>query len=253
MLIFKIIAIFFLFSLTNQNYRKMKHNYPIFIIVLILFSVSSGTTQTIDSLLHKRQANYIDYITFKNNLTERTWINLVETNNRADKLILVDNDIIENYFQNEVFINRQLNDSLESAKLRLSLYEKEAEVVGAQLNEQKGMVNTLLIVVAAVGILLFITVSILFGSHARNKAARKELDRLWRKQDDPGPKQELSVDKNSLAKRVAKLTEENDLLKKRIESIDKLKLNAESKLKEEISSRREAEKEIRNLIEQIKK
>ena len=231
----------------------MKLTYSICIIAFYLFSFTAACAQSIDTLLHRHQVNYEDYSTYKKNMPDRSWSNLVEVNERAEELIRVDKDIIENYFQNELFKNRQLSDSLESAKLMLSLYKKESEVYKTQLNDQHVMINTLLIVVIAIGILLLVAVSFLFGSHARNKAARKELDRLWRKQDDPGQKLSSSAGKHSMTEKIAKLTEENSLLKKRLDSIDKLKLNAEAKLKEEIASRREAEKEIRNLIEQIKK
>ncbi|MEZ5082681.1 MAG: hypothetical protein R2750_04440 [Bacteroidales bacterium] len=222
------------------------------ILFVVLFCIASAA-QTFDSLLINRQKGYNNYTSFKNNMLDRSWINLVNLTAMADELIHTDNEIIDKYQRNEIIYNRQLLDSLENVKLSLSLYKKEAEIAVAQLNEQKSMVNILLIVGAVISILFLVAVSFLFGSHARNKAARKEIDRLWRKQDEPDPNIELSIDKIPLAQEISKLTEENILLKKRMESIDKLKLNAEAKLKEEISSRHEAENEIRNLIEQIKK
>ena len=68
----------------------------------------SVSAQLLDSLLLYRQNNLQEYTQFKNNMTERTWINLIDLNELAGRVINTDNELIWNHLEEEMARNKEI-------------------------------------------------------------------------------------------------------------------------------------------------
>ena len=234
----------------------MKHNYFSYWI-LFFFSIFSflktESQPVVDSLLIQRNTRLNDYVEFKDGMAERTWIKLVNLNQKASELIETDNIIIDQYLRFEFIKNKQLKKSLEKANLELALMHKEFELQDTTLKEQAIINNTLLITSVMVGILFIIVLILFINRNSRYKAAYYELERFWAMKEDVQSGKNRESPDRFMQEKITELTAENESMKKKLNSISRLKLNAEKDLKAEISTRKTAEKEIRELIDQIKK
>lgn len=185
-------------------------------------------------------------------MQERTWMNLLYLNQMAEQIMVVDEDLINAYHSDGLVKNKQLNASLEESLLENSLLHKELELQGKELESQKVFNNTMFFTILSVGFLFIVAVGLLINRQLRYKAAYNELEAMWASQE----KQYRSNDQNEPAyskEYIDQLISENTTMKNKLDSISRLKLNTEKELLAEISSRKTAEKEIRALIDQLKK
>lgn len=92
----------------------------LFLNLCFLFLISPAGTQTDpDSMVKKRDSLLDDYASFKSRMKERTWLNIIDMNLRAEKIIETDNilikDLISRNYETEREFNRHikvLSDSL---------------------------------------------------------------------------------------------------------------------------------------------
>jgi hypothetical protein len=209
--------------------------------------------QYLDSVLVSRNLQLTDYYRFKDGMKERTWINMVNLGDKALQIIESDNLILDNFLQNEMNKSQKLNTKLEAANLEILLLKREVEVNSIILEEQR-FLNTNLIIITGVSIILFVILLILFiDRQIRYRSTNMELERLWARSDD----QPIQIKEDKLndlqQKEFESLTEQNKVIKRKLEEMSELKIGNENALQKEIDSRMEVEKEIKSLISQIKK
>jgi hypothetical protein len=104
-------------------------------------------------------------------------------------------------------------------------------------------------VIALISVVLVLSLIFLVDRQKRFKLALMELERLWSSGTDSGPNSET----NMLREQISALTQENNKIKKELIILSDQKKDARKKLEEEIRSRHVMEREIKNLIGQIKK
>lgn len=227
-----------------------------FTVAFLLFSSGMITLQSqgvLDSLLLEREFKLDDYYEFRDNMTERTWIKLVTINNKSAEIISLDNQLINQHLEKELRKRKELRDSIEKLNLEIALLQKETEVQQVILNEKHFLNKTLLIVVGSVILLFFILLIIYIDRQSRYRAAKMELERLWTTHEDPESRVLRKDELTALREELYKTSDELEKLKMEYKEALKEKKVAESNLEKEVSTRREAEREIRELIDQIKK
>lgn len=222
------------------------------LFIFIILSQLLYAKQNLDSLLVSRSHQLTDYYRFKDGMKERTWVNMVNLNNKALQLIETDNMILNNHLELEMSRSSRIAEKLEKTNLEILLLNREIEVNSIMVEEQR-FLNTNLVIITAVVIVLFVIVLILFiDRQIRYRSTRMELERFWARGDEqPGTHNltEKGVDKQ---KEINSLTKQNNTFKQQLEEIIKQKSTQDNQLQKEINSRKEVESEIKSLISQIK-
>ena len=229
------------------------HLYKLIFLLTVLAMGLSGhaTAQPLDSLLDDRQHKFREYSVFRDSMKERTWINMVELNKRAAAVIALDNELVLNHLDHEVSRNTGLTAQVEKIEMERAFLKKELENREGQLAEHRHLNNLFLMIALGLSIALIISLVFLAAFFRRNRQASKELERLWSMSDDQNA---LLRDKEKdLNKQVRLLEVENQAMQQELSLLVDQKSAAREKLEEEIRSRQKAEKEIKELIGQIKK
>ncbi|MCB0805849.1 MAG: hypothetical protein KDC05_08630 [Bacteroidales bacterium] len=231
----------------------MKKITTILLFTGFLFQTSTSFSQAIlDSLLLDRKLMKDDYTEFRDHMNERTWINLVTIQEKANDLLEVDNKIINNYLERELRKKKEYRDSIEKLNLDIALLTKENEVQQMILDEKSFLNRTLLIIIGSVSLFFFVLLILYIDRQSRFRAARLELERYWNTGHDAESKSLQKDEINTLREQLYKTSDEIEKLKKENKSAQSMKELAENKLREEIADRRKAEQEIQQLIEQLK-
>jgi len=224
------------------------------IIYLILFSIFSSCIygqEIMDSILQRRNNSYLDYKQFQENMEVRTWINMVNLTDKANIVIGLDNDIIDNILQNEVQKNKALKQEIEKLKLEIILLQKEVELKEIILKERKYLYNVLIISIGIISILFLVMLILFIDRQTRYRNAKTELERLWRTQDD-NPLESSDQQFLKLSNQLNDLGSENIGLKNKVLEMQKAIDKKDNDLKIEMKSKKLVEEEIKKLILQLK-
>ncbi len=224
--------------------------------LLVIFSIGTApllSQNIIDSLLLERQIKMKDYENFIDNMQERSWINLVNSHEKSAAIIELDDQIINNYLEKERRKRKELTEKIESQNLDIALLKKETQVQQMILDEKRFMNRTLLIVIGSISLLFFVLLILYIDRQSRFRAARMELEHLWKTHEDIDASALQKDEINIIREQLFKTTDEVEKLKKENQQLLNEKAKVEKNLKKEITVRNEAEQEIKSLIEQIKK
>ncbi len=229
------------------------HLYKLIIILSVLSVGSSQFTkaQELDSLLTDRQNKLQDYTQFKNNMKERTWINLIDLNEKAGAVINADNELIWYHLDSQMARNREMATKNEKLALEMAFLNKELENREEQFEEHMYLNNVLLLIILGLSIAFIISLVILVAQFRRNKLAIYELERLWSMNDDQNTS--LRDKEKALKKQIQLLEVENKAMQKELTLLSDQTSTARQKLEKEIQSRQKAEQEIRELTDQNRK
>ena len=204
-----------------------------------------------DSILQRRNNSYLDYKQFQENMEVRTWINMVNLTDKANIVIGLDNDIIDNILQNEVQKNKALKQEIEKLKLEIILLQKEVELKEIILKERKYLYNVLIISIGIISILFLVMLILFIDRQTRYRNAKTELERLWRTQDD-NPLESSDQQFLKLSNQLNDLGSENIGLKNKVLEMQKAIDKKDNDLKIEMKSKKLVEEEIKKLILQLK-
>ncbi len=233
----------------------MLNNARLFLI-LFIFSILSHllyAKQSLDSVLLNRDHQLTEYYRFKDGMKERTWINLVNLNNKALQLIETDNLILDNHLKLEMNRSKEISDKLEKANLEKLLLNREIQVKATMLEEQR-FLNTNLVIATGLAFILFVVILILFiDRHIRYRSTRMELERSWSKHHEPLLSTNKTEGISKQQNEINSLLEQNKTIKLQLEELSNQKRAQDKQLQFEINSRNKVEKEIKSLISQIKK
>jgi UDP-2,3-diacylglucosamine pyrophosphatase LpxH len=210
--------------------------------------IQSAHTQELDSLLTDRQNKLQDYTQFKNNMKERTWINLIDLNEKAGIVINADNELIWYHLDREMARNRAMATKNDKLMLEMAFLNKELENREEQFKEHMYLNNVFLLIILGLSIAFIISLVILIAQFRRNKHAIYELERLWSMNDDQTTS--LRDKERELKKQVQLLEVENKTMRQELSFLSDQTSTARKKLEKEIQSRQKAEQEIRELTGQ---
>ena len=225
-------------------------------LILLLAGICAGMfhharAQAPDSLLTDRQEKFQDYSTFRKEMKERSWINMVELDRKASALVNTDNELIWGYLNKEITRNQQLSTQNDRMKLEMTFLKREIETRTQQLNDHQHLNNLFLMIILGLSVACIVSLVLLIGQFKRNRQASKELERMWSMSDDQTTS--LRKQEKELARQIRLLEVENQAMQKELALLSDQKSAARRKLEEEIRSRQKAEQEIKVLIGQIKK
>lgn len=243
-----------------------------------MLSLSAFSQSIGDSVLHERSKAYIDYRDFRDNMGERTWLNLVNLSLRAEDIMEMDNNIIHNYLNKELERNKSLSAQINSHKLEIAILKKEIESNNKLLEERAYYFNILMYLAIIFLILLIVVTFLYIDRLIKYKSIQIELERQWAQPEDKAIKSFYEDEISRITALQERLEKENKELKIKIEEglaqvnqentkdlekeIEQLKKQnksltgdrseLEQKLEKELKTRKEIEAEIRELIKQVK-
>jgi len=226
----------------------------IHLLVFLIFVSSSnlvvGTPLNADSLLEQRRIKYDTYLQFRNTMGQRTWINLVNLNNKAYEILKQDDWIIGilNSERNRISKLTAENDKLQ---LEIGILKKEAKIQEMLINDKKYYANIYLGIIGFLTLLFFAMLILFIDRQARFRSIKLELERIW----TSGEHKKTGMDNEeiSLLKQQQLMMEsERDRLKSANESLRNDVAIKEQELKKAIEAKNRIESEIRTLINQLK-
>jgi len=176
---------------------------------------------------------------------------MVNLTDKANIVIGLDNDIIDNILQNEVQKNKALKQEIEKLKLEIILLQKEVELKEIILKERKYLYNVLIISIGIISILFLVMLILFIDRQTRYRNAKTELERLWRTQDD-NPLESSDQQFLKLSNQLNDLGSENIGLKNKVLEMQKAIDKKDNDLKIEMKSKKLVEEEIKKLILQLK-
>ena len=183
---------------------------------------------------------------------ERTWIKLVNLSKLANRVIELDNELVDIYFSKEKEHSSALKAKAEELNLEISLLNRELEVQKTVLEERKFLFDTLLKIILGLTLLFIVLLIFSVDRHIRYRNTRIELERSWAGQNEvpsPNTSEQEFVKVN---REIRSLTNENTKLKDQVlELMSKIK-EKEKIMDEELKARKQLKEEIRSLITQIK-
>lgn len=247
-------------------------------IILILITFSGFCQSIGDSVIKERNQAYSDYRDFRENMGERTWLNLVHLTLRAEDILELDNNIIHNYLNKELERNKTLSNQLNKLKLEIAVLKNEIAANNKLLKERDYYFNILMYLSITFLLLLILVTFLYIDRQIKYKSTKIELERQWARPEDKLDKEFYESEIHHLKESQTKLANENKNLEQRLaeeikdkdvivneslqQEIEKLKQQNEllttskdemkNGLEKELKARKEIEAEIRELIKQVK-
>jgi uncharacterized protein YlxW (UPF0749 family) len=232
----------------------MKFASNIFLFTLFFTSgplFLSGQT-SFDSTILLRNKTFTDYRLLEEANTIRPWVKSAELTAKAKEVIDIDNTLINYYLLKEIEINKSLEDKLEKLTLEIALINKESELQEKALEDNRQLINILLIVTGSF-CLLFVISSIFFiDRQIRYRSIKLELERTWPIREEINKDSSFQQDIVQLNKQLGELTLENSSLISEMQDLKQKNRDKEDNLEREILSKKQIEEEIKKLIIQIK-
>jgi hypothetical protein len=253
----------------------MLHKVILYTIIFLI--TDSAFSQSIgDSVLQERSKAYSDYRDFRENMGERTWLNLVNLTLRAEDILEMDNNIIHNYLNKELERNKSLSEQNNSLNLDIAVLKNEIASKNKLLDDRDYYFNILMYLAIIFLILLIVVTFLYINRLVKNKSLQIELERQWAQPEDKiskayyedeiarisAQRKNLETENQELKIKLEKsLThdrkEDNseyknqiDQLKKQNNNLAEDKFELEQKLEKELATRKNIEAEIRELIKQ---
>ncbi len=229
------------------DYRKAS-----FLFILIFFLNEGWSQSLLDSAMQQRNNAYLEYKHFRETMGERTWLNLVNLNKKAQNVLEIDNDIINNSLNKQLQRNKQLTEQINRLNLEISLLKKEDETL-RQLQDERNYFFNILLIIASVFILLFVVSLILFiDRQMKYKSTKLELERFWTDSKNTLSERVSEQEISGLKKQINDLNYDKNQLEKEVNELKNLYREKEKALKNELNAKKQVEEEIKNLINQIK-
>jgi flagellar biosynthesis GTPase FlhF len=229
---------------------NLRFYFILFIFIFSIFHLYAG--RELDSLLISRDNKLSDYYQFKDEMKERTWLNMVNLNEKALMVIKADNQIIDRYLNFEMNRTSELNDQLEQIKLENSLLKKEIEINAVILEEKRLLSNKLFIATLILAVSFIIILIFFIDRHIRFRSTRMELERQYAWTNNSQNTRD-NVTLQEYKSKIERLTKQNETINKQLKEILQQKKTRDQEFEKELNSRKEMEKEITQLISQIKK
>lgn len=222
------------------------------IVVFLVFLTGINGQNNLDSLVLQRVLMFRDFSKTVDSLKLHSRSNLIQINQRAMKVIDLDNRLIDDFLNRERENNRLLTERAEQLVLELTLLQKEADLNRAIARERSYIMKALLIGTGVI-LILFIVVLILFiDRQIRFRSIKLELDHSWSVRDSkpqelPDPALILE-----LKSKLELLTVKNHDLGDQIDRLTTKVSEQEDVIENEKTSKKKIEEEIKKLILQIR-
>lgn len=220
--------------------------------LLIILCCQNTTAQNIDSLIQSRNQLLQDYTLFKENMGERTWLNLVKLSDLSHEIIELDNLIVDYSISQGIDQHNSIKARAEELNLEITLLKRESEIQKMVLDERKTMYTTLLFIIGGISVLLILMIIFASDRHVRFINTKMELERTWAGEIEVPKVSASEQEFRKVNQEIRSLSTENTKLKDQVLELMS-KINEKEKiLDEELVSRKQLKTDIRNLITQIK-
>jgi hypothetical protein len=232
----------------------MKFASNIFLFTLLFWTgplFLSGQT-SFDSTILLRNKTFTDYRLLEEANTIHPWVKRAELTTKAKEVIDIDNTLINYYLLKEIEINKSLEDKLEKLTLEIALIKKESELQEKTLEDNRQLINILLIVTGSFCLLFMISSIFFIDRQIRYRSIKLELERTWPIREEINKDSSFQQDIVQLNKQLGELTLKNSSLISEMQDLKQKYRDKEDDLEREILSKKQIEEEIKKLIIQIK-
>jgi len=131
-----------------------------FILIVCLVTLSASFAQSRNSGLLKQRNQYFQYYkNFKDTLTIRTWLNMVELSNRLEAVVLIDNLLLDS-----LLVGTPTDANLEARVQELSTVKDQLITDNARLNAENTSIlnqksNYIFSIVVIILVLIFVVIA----------------------------------------------------------------------------------------------
>jgi hypothetical protein len=175
-----------------------------------------------------------------------------EESSVANKLIEIDNSLIDLYLKKEMDRNRVLENEIEKLTLEIDFIKKEAEHQNKIIEDNKHIITITIIVIGSLILLLVIALVLFIDRQIRFRSIKIEMERTWPLREELNKDSSLQNDLIQLNKQIGELSLNNNNLQDQLKDLKQYSLEKEESLQKETQSRKQIEEEIKKLIVQIK-
>jgi hypothetical protein len=206
----------------------------------------------LDSVLDQRTKLYEEFRLMHESKGQKTWLKMSEESSVANKLIEIDNSLIDLYLNKEMDRNRVLENEIEKLTLEIDFIKKEAEHQNKIIEDNKHIITITIIVIGSLILLLVIALVLFIDRQIRFRSIKIELERTWPLREELNKDSSLQNDLIQLNKQIGELSLKNNNLQDQLKDLKQYSLEKEENLQKETQSRKQIEEEIKKLIIQIK-
>ncbi|MCD4736834.1 MAG: hypothetical protein K8R53_12380 [Bacteroidales bacterium] len=146
-----------------------------YLLVVIFWATGlhfiTGQTQS-DTLIKARKSQIDDYTSFKEKMKERTWLNLVNMNLKAEKILKTDDELIINLIRGSFETERTYNTKISELREEIKNLKIELEKSNREIEKYQGRIPLFLYSLVGLAALL-ILFFILFIVKQRNYSGQR--------------------------------------------------------------------------------
>jgi hypothetical protein len=183
---------------------------------------------------------------------QKTWLNMSDESSAANKVVEIDNSLIDLYLKKEMEQNRILENEIEKLAMEIDFINKEAGHQNKIIEDNKHMNNIMMIVIGSLILLLVIALILFIDRQIRFRSIQIELERTWPLREELNKDSNLQNDLMQLNKQIGELSLKNSHLLDEIKDLKHHTNEKEETLQKEILLRKQIEDEIKKLIIQLK-
>jgi hypothetical protein len=245
----------FVILLKNNQKRESMKRIGLFIqlTIICLLPVTTIFAQTnLDSVLDQRNKLYEEFRLMRGTKGQKTWLKMSDESVAANKIIEIDQSLIDLYLKKEIDHNRVLENEIEKLTLEIDFIKKETEHQNKIIEDNKHMINLLMIVIGSLILLLVIAIVLFIDRQIRFRSIKLELERTWPLREELNKDSSLQNDLMQLNKQIGELSMKNNNLQDQLKDLKQYSIEKDEALQKETLLRKQIEEEIKKLIIQLK-
>lgn len=246
-------------------------------LLLAYFLMTSAYPQT-DSLIEARNKLYEEYLQFKSGMKERTWLKLVNLNQKAEKVMETEDLLIRQLIGDMYEAERAFETEITELKKETDMLTREVEKLKDEVSHQTYLAKIWAVVSAAALVLfvLFLTLFILmqrkvFRLLAKNEQSEAAASQM--KRETEGLREQLNAreeavktaetvfrtEKEALQGELEEARTGNRELKEKLRDLEEIRSDLKSRMRQleedldrELSLREKAGHKIASMVEKLK-
>lgn len=224
----------------------IKKLFLVLLIGILYLSYSFGQ-QNNNSLIEQRDAYYKEYKQYKDTMTVRTWINMVNLVKHLEDVVKIDNTIINNISNDDekTGLTEAEKKLMETRQTLDQLIIQNNKIKDDKDNAQKRLYTVSVIAGLA---LIILIIFLIMNITLKSKFKKLENDFKFTNDELLKVKDQETIDKNEVRSKIEKAEQENELLENNLQEVKKayealkLEIDTHSQTKQGID--RETYKEL---------
>lgn len=231
--------------------KRIEFFIQLTIIYLLPVTTIFGQTN-LDSVLSQRNKLYEEFRLMRDTKGQKTWLKMADESVAANKVIEIDQSLIDLYLKKEMEQSRMLENEIEKLTLEIDFIKKESSHQNKIIEDYKHMINIMMIVIGSLILLLVIALILFVDRQIRFRSIKLEMERTWPLREELNKDSSLQNDLMQLNKQIGELSLKNSSLQDELKELKHHNTEKEETLQKEVLLRKQIEDEIKKLIVQLK-